>query len=116
LTSVTHAAEAAAVTADAQVDAMVAVVVTKETVAVDAQAVAMVAAEATASLATSQSAASTAPAKHMHFKASPLTFGLAAMPFKGSSTKCSAKKSQPKTLESVAPFMRKTHSLASVFW
>jgi hypothetical protein len=26
-----------------------------------------------------QSAASTAPAKHKHFKASPLTFGLAAM-------------------------------------
>jgi len=54
-------------------------VVTKETVAVDAQAAAMVAVVETASLATSQSAASTAPAKHKHFKASPLTFGLAAM-------------------------------------
>jgi hypothetical protein len=72
-------AEAAAVTADARVVAMVAAVVTKETVAVAVQVVAMVAAEATASLATSQSAASTAPAKHNHFKASPLTFGLAAM-------------------------------------
>jgi len=79
LTSVTHVAEAAAVTADAQVVAMVAAVVTKETVAVDAQAAAMVAVVETASLATSQSAASTAPAKHKHFKASPLTFGLAAM-------------------------------------
>jgi len=39
----------------------------------------MVAVVETASLATSQSAASTAPAKHKHFKASPLTFGLAAM-------------------------------------
>ena len=71
----THAAEAAAVSADAQVVA----VVTKATAAVDAQVVAMVAVVETASLATSQSAASTAPAKHKHFKASPLTFGLAAM-------------------------------------
>jgi hypothetical protein len=39
----------------------------------------MVAVVETASLATSQSAASTAPAKHKHFKASPLTFELAAM-------------------------------------
>jgi hypothetical protein len=39
----------------------------------------MVAAVETASLATSQSAASTAPAKHKYFKASPLTLGLAAM-------------------------------------
>jgi hypothetical protein len=39
----------------------------------------MVAVVETASLATSQSAASTAPAKHKHFKASSLTFGLAAM-------------------------------------
>jgi hypothetical protein len=75
LTSVTHVAEAAAVTVDARVVAMVAAVVTKETVAVDAQAAVV----ETASLATSQSAASTAPAKHKHFKASPLTFGLAAM-------------------------------------
>jgi hypothetical protein len=78
LTSVTHVAEAAAVTADAQVVAMVAVAVTRETVAVHAQAAAMVAVMETASLAT-RSAASTAPAKHKHLKASPLTFGLAAM-------------------------------------
>ena len=68
----------AAVTADAQVAAMVVAEVTKATVAVDAQAAAMVVVVETASLAT-RSAASTAPAKHKHFKASPLTFGLAAM-------------------------------------
>ena len=41
-----------------------------------------VAAVAIASLAT-RSVASTAPAKHKHFKASPLTFGSAALPFNG---------------------------------
>jgi hypothetical protein len=65
---------------------MVAVVVTKETVAVDAQAAAMVAVVETARIlletritASFQSGVSTAPAKHKHFKASPLTLGLAAM-------------------------------------
>jgi hypothetical protein len=67
LTSVTHVAEAAAVTADAQVVAMVAVAVTKETVAVDAQAAAMVAVVETASLATSQSAASIVHVKQQYF-------------------------------------------------
>jgi hypothetical protein len=81
LTSVTHAAEAAVVTVVAQVVVMVAEVVTRAIVQVDAQAAAMVAVAETASLATSQSAASTAPAKHKHFKASPLTLGLAAMFF-----------------------------------
>jgi len=55
----------------------------------------MVAVVETASLATSQSAASTAPAKHKHFKASPLTFGLAAMHFNTLRQKQSAKSTQP---------------------
>ena len=61
-------AEAAAVTADAPVVAMVAVEVTKATVAVAVQVVAMVDAEATASLATSQNAASTVHAKPQYFQ------------------------------------------------
>jgi hypothetical protein len=51
-------------------------------VVVAVQVVAKAAAVAIASLAT-RSAASTAPAKHKHFKASPLTFESAALLFNG---------------------------------
>ena len=63
LTSVTHAAEAAAVTVVAQVVVMVVEVVTRATVQVDAQ----VAAAETASLATSRSAASIVHVKQQYF-------------------------------------------------
>jgi hypothetical protein len=55
------------VTVVAQVVVMVAEVVTRAIVQVDAQAAAMVAVAETASLATSRSAASTAHAKQHHF-------------------------------------------------
>lgn len=55
-------------TADAQVVVMVAAQVTKATVAVAAQVAAMVAEVATASLATSQNAASTVHAKQQYFQ------------------------------------------------